>query len=277
MRFSIYNIDKVDFLTMVQKARREGISSHNIESAWRATGLIPYHPSTVLRKLEKKGSSSISTLPERCPSDTVVPQTPGNIGQVGQIDDLIVQFRNQTLDTPKLALFSKLIKGAKLAMVDCIILNTTNAELYEANVQKKRRADRREGKQYDGQGARHLGLKEVERRRQYAVDKKQELEARETAKKTKRDEVQLAKVCKELIRLGPDLIDLQIPEPPTPAPALKPVPISQPKKGNTPKRRKPTVQKNRVRFVGIGREKTKENGTSGVSSRGRIIRNRRKS
>ena len=79
------------------------------------------------------------------------------------------------------------------------------------------------------------------------------------------------------MRLGPDLIGLQIPKPPTPAPAPKPVPISQPKKENTPKRRKPTVQKNQVYFVGIGREKTEENETSRVSSCGRIIRNRRKS
>ena len=102
---------------------------------------------------KKKGFFSISTLPERHPSDTIVSQTPGNVGQVGQMDNLIVQFRNQTLDIPKLALFSKLIKGAKLAMADCIILNTTNAELYKANVQKKRWADRRGDKQYDGQRA----------------------------------------------------------------------------------------------------------------------------
>ena len=148
--FSTYNIDKVDFLTIVQKARKEGISSHNIESAWRATGFIPYHLAIVFKKLEKKEiSSSVSTPKECCLSDTFVPQTPGNMDQVGQIDDLILQFCNQTLDSLKLALFSKLIKGAKLAMANRIILNTTNAELYEANVQKKKRAHRRGGKQYN--------------------------------------------------------------------------------------------------------------------------------
>lgn len=76
--------------------------------------------------------------------DTIVSQTPENVDQVGQMDDLIVQFCNQTLDTPKLALFSKFIKGVKLAMADCIILNTTNAELYEANVQKRNRLTTRE-------------------------------------------------------------------------------------------------------------------------------------
>ena len=278
-RFTTYNIDKVDYLTMVQKARKEGISSQNIESAWRATGLMPHNLTIVLKRLEareKYNSTSICFSVTNLEQSTFIPQTPRNIDQVEWINDLVLQFCNQTLDTPKLALFLKLIKGVKLAIANRIILNTTNAELYEANIQKKRAAHG-EGKQYDGQGAQHLGLEKVERRRQYAVEKQQELEARETAKKTKRDKVQLAKVCKELMRLGPDLIGLQIPKPPTPTPALKPVPISQPKIKNTPKRRKPTVQKDWVCFVGIGGEKTEENGTSRVSSCRRTIRNRRKS
>ena len=46
--------------------------------------------------------------------------------QVSQIDDFISQFRHQTLDTPKLAMLSKLIREAKLAMTNHIILNETN-------------------------------------------------------------------------------------------------------------------------------------------------------
>ena len=145
------------------------------------------------------------------------------------------------------------------------------------NIRKKKRAHRG-GKQYDGQGARHLGLEEVERRRQYAIDKQQELEARQTAKKTRREEVELAKVCKELMRFGPDLIGPSLSKPPTPAkPAPKPALRNQTKIGNTQKRRKSTVQKSRVRFIDVGVEKGGENSTTRVSSRGRIIRNRRKS
>ena len=62
---------------------------------------------------------------------------PGNVDQIGRIDNLVSQFRSETLDTPKLALLSKLIKKAKFAMADQIILSTTNAELYEANVHNK--------------------------------------------------------------------------------------------------------------------------------------------
>lgn len=53
-RFSTYNIDKVNFLTIVQKARKEAILIKNIQSAWRATGLIPFNPFAVLGKLNAK-------------------------------------------------------------------------------------------------------------------------------------------------------------------------------------------------------------------------------
>lgn len=40
-RFTTYNIDKADFISLIQKARRQGISVQNIRSAWQATGLVP--------------------------------------------------------------------------------------------------------------------------------------------------------------------------------------------------------------------------------------------
>ena len=50
-RFTNYNIDKANFISLIQKARRQGISVQNIRSAWRATGLVPYNPSVVFQKL----------------------------------------------------------------------------------------------------------------------------------------------------------------------------------------------------------------------------------
>lgn len=283
-RFTTYNIDKVDFLNLVQKARKEAISEKNIESAWRATGLIPFHPGIVLGKLENRmpsasdaGTSSLLT-PERRNPGTLIPKTPANVDQVGQIDELIAQFRDQTLDTPKLALVSKLIKGAKMAMADRTVLNQTNTELYEANEQKKKRANRT-GKQYDGQGARHLSLEEVERRRQFAINKQKELEDRQAARKTKREEAELAKACKELMRLGPDLVGPP-PEPVIPLAALqKPRPVSKTQRTRVNPQRtrtRKTVPKRRVRFAEVQVEQA-EKPISRVSSRGRVIRTRRKS
>ena len=45
-------ITKQEFLEIYQAAYSEAISSTNIASTWRATGLIPYNPFTVLLKIQ---------------------------------------------------------------------------------------------------------------------------------------------------------------------------------------------------------------------------------
>ncbi len=50
-RFSTYNVDKADFISLIQKARQNDIIFRNIQLAWRAIGLIPYNPAMVFQKL----------------------------------------------------------------------------------------------------------------------------------------------------------------------------------------------------------------------------------
>ena len=170
-RFTTYNIDKADFISLIQKARQQGITARNIQSAWRATGLIPYNPSAVFDKISAKPHTNDDTLPDAStPIQTrylsgQIPPTPGNIEQVSEFGELISLFRHQTLDSPKLTLLPKTLKAARLAMADRIVLNRTNTELLAANTRKKKRAQRT-GTQYDGQGARLLSLEDVEKRRQ---------------------------------------------------------------------------------------------------------------
>ena len=42
-RFITYNIDKANFISLIQKARRQGISVQNVRSAWQATRPVPYN------------------------------------------------------------------------------------------------------------------------------------------------------------------------------------------------------------------------------------------
>ena len=120
-------------------------------------------------------------------------------------------------------------------------------------------------------------MKEVEQKRQYAIDKQQELEARQTAKKSRREEIELAKVCKELMRLGSNLIGSLFFKPLTPIkPAPKPVLKNQTTTESIQKRRKSMVLKSQMQFIGVEKEKNKDNVATRVSSRGRIIRNKRK-
>ena len=50
-RFLTYNIDKTDFILLIQKARQHGITFRNIQLAWRAIRLLPYNPAIVFQKL----------------------------------------------------------------------------------------------------------------------------------------------------------------------------------------------------------------------------------
>ena len=209
-RFTTYNLDKADFISLIQKARQQGINSRNIQSAWRATGLIPYDPSVVFNKISTPNTEKDTLPTASTPLRTrffsgQIPLTPGNIEQVEEVDELISLFRNQTLDSPKLTLLHKTLKAARLAMADRIVLNRTNTELLAANTRKRQRAQRT-GIQYDGQGARVLSMEDVEKRRELADSKKKEKEAKSQAKKEKQDDRVFSLVLKDLIRLGPDLI-----------------------------------------------------------------------
>ena len=132
----------MDFISLIQQARQQGISSQNIESAWRATGLIPYNPAVVFQKLsirpKQSGTSSStdntsnSTLLQTRYLTGQIPPTLANIKDVSEVEELVSLFKNQTLDSPKLILLYKTLKAVRLAMADRIILNHTNTELLVA-------------------------------------------------------------------------------------------------------------------------------------------------
>ena len=102
-RFTTYNIDKADFISVVQEARWQGITSRNIELAWRATGLILYNPTVVFQKLSVHANNTSASRMDntRASSSTslqtrffsgAIPQPPGNIEQVTEIEELILMF-----------------------------------------------------------------------------------------------------------------------------------------------------------------------------------------
>ena len=138
-RFSTYNIDKVDFFTIVQKAKNKYMSDKNIESVWRATGLIPFNSTTVYRKLEAKENYIPSfhnlsvTIPRNYTNISIL-QILANLDQINRIDELISQLCNQILNTLKVVLLSKLVRRARLAIANCTILTKTNTELYKASI-----------------------------------------------------------------------------------------------------------------------------------------------
>ncbi len=102
-RFTTYNIDKTDFILLIQKARRQGITSQNIKSAWKAIKLKPYNPAVVFQELSvyanntsdskmKNTGAGLNMLLQKRFFSGDPPPTPGNIEQVTEIEELISLF-----------------------------------------------------------------------------------------------------------------------------------------------------------------------------------------
>ncbi len=89
-RFSTYKVDKANFISLIQKARQYGITSRNIQSAWRATGLITYNPAMVFQILSVHEDDTLSSNKDNTGAGLntpiqarfysgVIPPTPGNV------------------------------------------------------------------------------------------------------------------------------------------------------------------------------------------------------
>lgn len=120
-RFSTYNVDNTDFISLIQQARRQGISSRNIVSAWRATGLIPYNPAVVFQKISVDSKDKLAPdvnatgASSNTPIQThffsgAIPPTLGNVEQITEVEKLVSLFRDQTLDSLSLPSYTKLLK-----------------------------------------------------------------------------------------------------------------------------------------------------------------------
>ena len=124
---------------------------------------------------------------------------------MSQVNQLIKRMCEEgNLDGSKNQALHKLVKGAKFALADSVLLRITNQELLQANTRKNRRANHT-GNHYGGE-ARVLSLKDVRQRQQWAINKENEQKERKQAAEMRRLEIEFSKAFKDLGRLGPDLL-----------------------------------------------------------------------
>lgn len=60
-KFTTFNVDKTDFIEILMQARKETISSKNIQTVWKTTGFISFNPSKVISKLIDKSNEILFT------------------------------------------------------------------------------------------------------------------------------------------------------------------------------------------------------------------------
>ncbi len=75
VRDSGIDFDKLDFLTMFRRMREKTFTKSTILSAWQKTGLIPYNPGVVIRKIQAIQDSRPVTPPSACPETPLLART----------------------------------------------------------------------------------------------------------------------------------------------------------------------------------------------------------
>ena len=147
-------MDKTEFLILIQMARKNAATQHNITSAWEKSGLFPTNPQIILDKL-----GLLAPGPHKSPSiappgtiitasngDSIaVPFTPANAKQV---DQLIQQIKEGNCD-PMIA--QKLAKACSSAFANALVLKSINNDLRLADQRKKNKSKRRKGHWGQGQ------------------------------------------------------------------------------------------------------------------------------
>ncbi|KAK9578966.1 suppressor protein sef1 [Aspergillus fumigatus] len=139
-RCNINYIDKLDFLATYPDARRIAYNSETIQSAFAATGLVPFDPPRVISKLNIRLHTP---TPTGSRSSTWSPTTPLNAKQLHQQASSVkalLKYRSLSPPSPTKKAINQLIKGCQLAMHSAAILAKENHDLRAANeVQKQKR------------------------------------------------------------------------------------------------------------------------------------------
>jgi hypothetical protein len=144
-RLGVSQIDKAEFLFLLQPARNQAYSTSNIQSGFMAAGLAPLEPQQVLQRLQIHMRTP--SPPLQGPHQIATPwqlETPHNLTQLEQQVKAIKGYlkrRSQSPPSPTNLALNQLIKGAQLAMHGAVLLTRENEQLRAVNERQKRRTN----------------------------------------------------------------------------------------------------------------------------------------
>ena len=137
----IFHVDKADFLAMYHQARTSIFSENTIKNAFKATGIVPFNPESVLSKLIRTPSPPGSSHGQNQGSSPVwVSETPKTVHQVAKQERLIREALQRASQSPTEAI-SKLAKAARQTLVQATLNERHILELQSTieHQEKKRR------------------------------------------------------------------------------------------------------------------------------------------
>lgn len=134
---SIHHINKENFLTLYREAQK-ALSSKNIHSGFKASGLVPLNCQQVLDKLTIKHITPPSTAHR--PSDQEwTAKTPYTTAKVQKQMHLIKQLINHNSESPLNKAIRQLAKSAECTMHKVLLLDQEIKGLHAANKKQKRK------------------------------------------------------------------------------------------------------------------------------------------
>ena len=141
IRLGINHIDKAEMLTIHKAARIQAFSSVNIRSGFRATGLVPHDPDSVLSKLEIRPQTPKESPDQpQVQSSPDLTKTPRNLKQLDSHFKAIqgyIQRRSKSPPSPTDQALGMLVKGCQMAMHEVVLLGEENSKLRAANQKQK--------------------------------------------------------------------------------------------------------------------------------------------
>jgi hypothetical protein len=143
IRFGCQAISKSNFLELYMEAHNTTYKPTTILSAFRATGLIPFDPSAVIKNVAVDSQGRPTTPPSVTITDgegnsIQIPVTPYNIDAInGHIRAILVDSEPAFSSDIKKRI-EQLAKSASIATTSNIILKKDNQDLFQANQQKKK-------------------------------------------------------------------------------------------------------------------------------------------
>ena len=144
MRLGVNHMTKEEFLPVYHRAHVAAITAKNIQSSFRATGLVPYDPDQVLLTLNPVVRTPSPVHAEESEWES---KTPRNLSEVRRQAKHIQDQRRllrSTSRSPTDRAFRQLLKGYEKVAHERAILEVENAALRAENTrQKRKRATRR--------------------------------------------------------------------------------------------------------------------------------------
>lgn len=147
IRLGIDYVDKAEMLSIHKAARLQALSPTNIRSGFRATGLVPFQPSTVLDTLEirqqtpphRSDQPALDGTIQTTPQADKTPRTLAEVDAHFKAIQGFIQRRSKSPPTPTGGALSLLVKGTQLAIHEAALLRAENAKLQAANAKQKQK------------------------------------------------------------------------------------------------------------------------------------------